>query len=155
MRWADHTLAKDVQDQVGVATLPGVSWIGGDHLVVWKTVRTDPQKEQIVMDLIRALTSVESQVRLHRETTILPSRLEAYIQLDFQPQEMNAVLEKVLQTARPHPPIRLWRRIESMLVDMLSDIEYSVLEFRTQAVTDIVSTKLADYEKRFSLILGS
>jgi hypothetical protein len=68
---------------------------------------------------------------------------------------MNAVLEKVLQTARPHPPIRLWRRIESMLVDMLSDIEHHVLEFQTQTVNEIVETKLADYEKRFSLILGS
>jgi multiple sugar transport system substrate-binding protein len=152
---ATQSVAKDVHGQVGVVTVPGVSWIGGDHLVVWKTVRADPQKEQAAVDLIRSLTSVESQVRLHRETTILPSRLEAYIQLDFQPEEMNAVLEKVLQTARPHPPIRLWRRIESMLVDMLSDIEHHVLEFRAQTVTDIVETKLAEYEKRFSLILGS
>jgi ABC-type glycerol-3-phosphate transport system substrate-binding protein len=151
---ADNSLAKELENQIAVATVPGVSWIGGDHLVVWKTVRTDPQKEQAAVDLVRSLASVENQVRLHRETTILPSRLEAYAQLDFQPGDMNAVLERVLQTARPHPPIRLWRRIESMLTDMLGDIAHSVLEFQSQSVAEIVETKLAEYETRFSLILG-
>lgn len=150
----DGLLAQDQQNNIGVTTLPGVSWIGGDHLVIWKTVRTDPQKERIAVDLIRSLTSVENQVRLHRETTILPSRLEAYAQLDFQPAEMNAVLEKILQTARPHPPIRLWRRIESMLTDMLGDIAHYVLEYQAQSVDEIVEARLADYENRFSLILG-
>ena len=151
---ADNSLPKDMQNQIGVSTVPGVSWIGGDHLVIWKTVRTDPQKEQATVDLVRSLTSVENQVRLHHETTILPSRLEAYAQLDFQPDGLNAVLEKVLQTARPHPPVRLWRRIESMLTDMLGDIAHSVLEFKTQSVTEIVETKLTECETRFSLILG-
>ncbi len=150
----NYPLAKDVHDQIDVARVPGVSWIGGDHLVIWKTVRTDPQKERVAVELIRSLTSVESQVRIHRETTILPSRLEAYVHLDFQPQAMNAVLETVLQTARPHPPIRLWRRIESMLVDMLSDLEHHVLEFQAQSVPELVEAKLAEYEKQFSLILG-
>ena len=148
-------LSSEIRSHVGVTTVPGASWIGGDHLVVWKTIRADHLKEQAAVDLIRSLTSVENQVRLHRETTILPVRLDAYAQLEFEPEGMNAVLEKILQTARPHPPIRLWRRIESMLADMLSDIARSVLDFQNQRVDEIVEAKLTDYEQRFSLILGS
>jgi multiple sugar transport system substrate-binding protein len=149
-----NELAEDLHSVIGVAPVPGISWIGGDHIVVWKTVRTDPMKEAAAVDLIRSLTSVENQVRLSRETTILPVRLDAYPQLEFQPAEMRVTLEKIMQEARPHPPMRLWRRIESMLVDMLGDIARSALQSAEGKVTEIVEAKLAEYEKRFSLILG-
>ena len=147
-------LSENIRDHIGVATLPGVSWIGGDHLVVWKTVRFDPPKENAALDLIRSLTSVENQIRLSREDMILPARLDAYPDLEFQPEGMRPVLEKILQTARPHPPARLWRRIESMLTDMLSDIARNVINFPKQPVAEIVEPKLAEYEKRFSLLLS-
>jgi ABC-type glycerol-3-phosphate transport system substrate-binding protein len=137
-----------------VAALPGVSWIGGDHLVIWKTVRFDALKERAALDLIHSLASVENQIRLSRETTILPARLDAYADLEFQPEGMRPVLEKILQTARPHPPARLWRRIESMLADMLCDIARNVINFRKQSVAEIVEPKLAEYEKRFLLLLN-
>jgi multiple sugar transport system substrate-binding protein len=149
-----NNLSENIRDQIRVASVPGVSWMGGDHLVIWKTVRFDPPKENAALDLIRSLTSVENQIRLSRETTILPARLDAYTDLEFQPEGMRPVLEKILQTARPHPPARLWRRIESMLTDMLSDIARNVMNFRKQSVAEIVEPKLAEYEKRFSLILS-
>jgi ABC-type glycerol-3-phosphate transport system substrate-binding protein len=149
-----NTLSERVRDHIGVASVPGASWIGGDHLIIWKTVRFDPSKENAALDLIRSLTSVENQIRLARETTILPARLDAYTELEFQPEGMRPMLEKILQTARPHPPARLWRRIESMLADMLSDIARSVMNLRNQSVAEIVEPKLAEYEKRFSLLLS-
>jgi ABC-type glycerol-3-phosphate transport system substrate-binding protein len=149
-----NAISEGIRDHIGVAAIPGVSWIGGDHLVIWKTVRFDPRKENAALDLIRSLTSVENQIRLARETTILPARLDAYTELEFQPEGMRPVLEKILQTARPHPPARLWRRIESMLADMLSDIARSVMNLRNQSVAEIVEPKLAEYEKRFSLLLS-
>jgi multiple sugar transport system substrate-binding protein len=149
-----NTLSEGIRDHISVAAIPGVSWIGGDHLVIWKTVRFDHRKENAALDLIRSLTSVENQIRLARETTILPARLDAYTELEFQPEGMRPVLEKILQTARPHPPARLWRRIESMLADMLSDIARSVINVRNQTVAEIVEPKLAEYEKRFSLLLS-
>ncbi len=84
------------------------------------------------MDLISSLTSVENQVRIQRETTILPARLDAYSQLEFQPEGMRAILENILQTARPHPTVRLWHRIESMLVEMFGNIANTVLRFPDQ-----------------------
>jgi ABC-type glycerol-3-phosphate transport system substrate-binding protein len=117
-------------------------------------VRAEPEKEQAAVALIESLSSAENQIRLHRETTILPARLDAYPDLEFQPEGMRPVLERILQVARPHPPTRLWRRIESMLVDMLFDIGRSVMDFQKQEPAEIVEAKLADYERRFSLVLG-
>jgi ABC-type glycerol-3-phosphate transport system substrate-binding protein len=149
-----NALSDEVRGVVGVAPVPGVSWIGGDHLVVWKTVRADGWKERGAVELIRWLTTTENQARLQRETTILPARLDAYPELDFQPDGMKPALEKILQTARPHPSIRLWRRVESMLTDLLYEIGRNVLNFPNQPVAEIVESKLADEEKRFALILG-
>jgi ABC-type glycerol-3-phosphate transport system substrate-binding protein len=148
-----NTLPEIRRDLIGVAALPGVSWIGGDHLVVWKTVRLDTHKESASLELIRSLTSVENQARLFREARILPSRLDAYAELEFQPEGMRPVLEKILQTARPHPPARLWRRTESMLVDMLCEIAREVMDSPTLDVQEIVERQAADYEERFSLFL--
>jgi ABC-type glycerol-3-phosphate transport system substrate-binding protein len=149
----DNTVPETFRDLIGVAALPGMSWIGGDHLVIWKTVRFDPQKEKAAVELIRSLISVENQIRLFREARILPARLDAYAELEFQPAGMRPVLEKILQTARPHPPARLWRRTESMLVDMLCGTADHVIDVPTSSVAEIVEQKCTEYEKRFSLFL--
>lgn len=151
---ANGVLAESLRGQIGVASVPGVPWIGGDHLVAWRSVRTDPDKERAALALIESLSSAENQARLYREATILPARLDAYPDLEFQPEGMRSVLERILQVARPHPPTRLWRRIESLLVDMLSDITRSVMDFQKQEPAEIVEAKLADYERRLSLVLG-
>jgi multiple sugar transport system substrate-binding protein len=151
---ATNTMADELREKIGVAATPGIPWIGGDHLVIWKTARADTAKERAAVDLIRSFVSVENQVRLSRETTILPARLDAYPQLEFQPEGMRAVLEKTLKIARPHPSLRLWRRIESMLADMFGEIARSVLQSPQREAVEIVEPKLAEYEKRFSLILG-
>jgi len=149
-----NTMTDEIRDSIGVASVPGISWIGGDHLVIWKTIRTDPEKEQAAVELIRTLTSIENQIRIQRETTILPARLEAYSQLEFQPEGMRTILEDILQTARPHPTVRLWHRIESMLVEMLGNITNAVIRFPDQKVKDIVEAKLDEYEKRFTIMIG-
>jgi ABC-type glycerol-3-phosphate transport system substrate-binding protein len=136
-----------------VATVPGVPWIGGDHLVVWKTVRADLKKEKAALDLICSMTSTENQTRLQREASILPARLDAYTDLEFEPADLKIVLEKVLQTARPHPPLHLWRRMESMLLDMLVEIAREVVNSPGQSVAEIVEAKLAAHEKRLSVVL--
>jgi multiple sugar transport system substrate-binding protein len=149
----ENTLSEALRDLIGVSALPGVSWIGGDHLVLWKTVRLEQQKEKSAVDLIRSLISVENQIRLFQEARILPARLDAYVNLEFQPEGMRAVLEKILQTARPHPPARLWRRTESMLVDMLCEIADKVMDSPRSDVAAMVEQKTAEYERRFSLFL--
>ena len=147
-------IPEEFRDQIGVAAIPGVPWIGGVHLVTWRSVRLDPEKERAAVALVESLSSAKNQVRLYRENTILPARLDAYVDLEFQPEGMRPILERILQVGHPHPPTRLWRRIESLLVDMLFDIARSVMDFQKQEPAEIVEAKLADYERRLALVLG-
>src|SRR4030095_2307453 len=37
--------SQETRENTAVTTLPGIPWIGGDHLVIWKNVRADAQQE--------------------------------------------------------------------------------------------------------------
>jgi multiple sugar transport system substrate-binding protein len=143
----------EMRENVAVTTLPGVPWIGGDHLVVWKNVLVDAGHEKSALDLVNYLSKRETQIQLFEAENILPARADAYDELTFPLETTNPTLQKVLQTGRPHPALRLWRRIEAFLDDMLLDIGSSVLRQPTLSPSDIASQMLDDYEQKLSAVL--
>jgi hypothetical protein len=66
---------------------------------------------------------------------------------------MKPALEKILRTGRPHPALRLWRRIEAFLDEMLLEIGTTVLKPTTVSPSDITLQMLGDYEQRLSAVL--
>ena len=145
--------SQEMRENMAVTTLPGVPWIGGDHLVVWKNVLTDAEHEKSALGLVTFLSKRETQVELFKLENILPSRADAYAELTFPLATTKATLEKILQTGRPHPALRLWRRIEAFLDEMLLEIGKSVLRQPTVSPSDIARQMLNDYEQNLSAVL--
>jgi ABC-type glycerol-3-phosphate transport system substrate-binding protein len=145
--------SQEMRENMAVTTLPGVPWIGGDHLVVWKNVLTDTGHEKSALDLLTFLSKKETQIELFNLENILPSRADAYAELTFPLATTKATLEKILQTGRPHPALRLWRRIEAFLDEMLLEIGKSVLRQPTVSPSDIARQMLNDYEQNLSAVL--
>jgi multiple sugar transport system substrate-binding protein len=145
--------SQEMRENMAVTTLPGVPWIGGDHLVVWKNVLTDAEHEKTALDLVTFLSKKETQVELFNLENILPSRADAYAELIFPLATTKATLEKILQTGRPHPALRLWRRIEAFLDEMLLEIGKSVLRQPTVSPSEIARQMLNDYEQNLSAVL--
>jgi len=145
--------AQEMRENVAVTTLPGVPWIGGDHLVVWKNVLADAEHEKAALDLVKYLSKRETQIELFRVENILPARADAYDELTFPLDTTHPTLQKVLQTGRPHPALRLWRRIEAFLDEMLLDIGSSVLRQPTVSPSDTAMQMLDDYEQKLSAVL--
>lgn len=145
--------SQEVRENIAVTTLPGVPWIGGDHLVVWKNVLANPEQEKAALELLKYLSKRETQVELYKVQEVLPARRDAYDELTFPLATTKSTLEKVLHTGRPHPALRLWRRIEAFLDEMLLDIGSSVLKQPTVAASDIASQMLNDYEQKLSAVL--
>ncbi len=142
-----------MRENVEMSTLPGVPWIGGDHLVVWKNVLADKGHEHAALDLVAFLSRKETQVEYFNLENILPARMDAYEELTFPLQTTKPALKKILQTCRPHPALRLWRRIEAFLDEMLLDIGSSVLRQPSLSPSDIAGPMLNDYEKKFTAVL--
>jgi len=145
--------SQEMRDNFAVTTLPGVPWIGGDHLVIWKNVLSDPDHEKAAMDLVRFLGQKETQVKYFEVENVLPARADAYEELTFPLETTAAAVQTILKTGRPHPPLRLWRRIEAFLDEMLLDIGSSVLRQPAVAVSEITERMLAEYEYKLAAVL--
>lgn len=145
--------SQEMRENVAVTILPGVPWIGGDHLVIWKNVLSDAAQERSALDLVAYLSKRETQIELFKLENILPARADAYDELTFPLDTTHAILQTILQTGRPHPPLRLWRRIEAFLDEMLLDIGTSVLRQPTASPSDLAMQMLEDYEKKLSAVL--
>jgi len=142
-----------MHDNLGVTTLPGVPWIGGDHLVVWKNVLTDAKHEHAALELVRFLSKRETQIQLFNLEGILPARADAYGELTFPLETTVPTVQRILKTGRPHPTLRLWRRIEAFLDDMLLDIGSTVLRQYNVSPAGIVHQMLNEYEQKLSAVL--
>jgi multiple sugar transport system substrate-binding protein len=145
--------SQEMRENVAVTTLPGIPWIGGDHLVIWKNVLTDAKHERAALDLVHYLSKRETQIQLFNIENILPARMDAYDNLAFPLETTKPTLEKILKTGRPHPALRLWRRIEAFLDEMLLDIGKAVLKPSAVSPSDITLQMLDDYEKKLSAVL--
>jgi multiple sugar transport system substrate-binding protein len=144
---------QEMRDNVAVTTLPGVPWIGGDHLVVWKNVLADAEHEKVALDLVTYLSKKETQIQLFKIENILPARADAYDELTFPLDTTNPTLQKILNTGRPHPTLRLWRRIEAFLDEMLLDIGSAVLRQPTVSPSEIAMQMLDEYEQKLAAVL--
>ena len=145
--------SQQMRENVAVTTLPGVPWIGGDHLVIWKNVLTDRESERSALDLVTYLSQKETQIKYFQLENILPSRVDAYDKLTFPLETTKPVLQKILETGRPHPSLRLWRRIEAFLDEMLLDIGSTVLRQPNISPSDTAMHMLEEYAKKFTAVL--
>ena len=145
--------SQEIREHVAVTTLPGVPWIGGDHLVIWKNVLPNAEREKAALDLVSYLSRKETQIRLFQVENILPARADAYDEVTFPLATTRPTLQRILKTGRPHPPIRLWRRIEAFLDEMLLDIGSMVLRQPTVPPSDVAMPMLEQYAQKLSAVL--
>jgi ABC-type glycerol-3-phosphate transport system substrate-binding protein len=155
---ADELLAspytsQELRENLAVTALPGVPWIGGDHLVIWKNVHADSEVERVALDLVQYLTACDTQVQFFKTANVLPARLDAYPQIEFSLATSTETMQKILTTGRPHPPVRLWRRIEAFLEDMLLDIGNTVLRQPTVPAAETAKRMLTEYEEKLFALL--
>ncbi|MBK9208313.1 MAG: extracellular solute-binding protein [Anaerolineales bacterium] len=144
---------QEVRDNLGMTTPPGVPWIGGDHLVIWKSVRANAELEQSALDLLRFLSKKETQLEFYKLENILPARIDAYSEIKFSLDSTAATIQRILQTGRPHPTLQLWRRIEAFLNEMLTDIGSAVLRKPETSASEIAERMLAEYEQKLAAML--
>jgi multiple sugar transport system substrate-binding protein len=155
---ADELLAspytsQELRENLAVTTLPGISWVGGDHLVIWKNVHADAEVENAALNLVEYLSARDTQVQFFKVANALPARLDAYPEIAFSLDTSAETMQRILKTGCPHPPVRLWRRIETFLDDMLLDIGSTVLRQPTVPAAETAKRMLAEYEEKLFALL--
>jgi multiple sugar transport system substrate-binding protein len=143
-----------VIENVGVAPLPGVPWLGGSTLVAWREVRMNLEQERAAVDLVKFLASPASQVKLANAQNGIPVRVESLPQLAYSVPAFRAAVEQSVRTGRTYPPVRLWVRIMNDLRNVFDLIAAEVIENQDTEVEQIIRRRLKPLETRLNLMLS-
>ncbi len=118
-----------VTQNLGVVPMPGVPWIGGDSLVVWRHSQVIPAHERTAVDLVAFLVGREAQgVHARSADVQLPTRPDAFQAIPLPDTTATRAVIRSLQTGRAYRPAALWGRFESQMSTGLGRIAQDILD---------------------------
>lgn len=145
---------RGVVDNLGIASLPGVPWIGGSNLVIWNETRMFPIQEKAALTLVRFLADVNAQIGYATDQKVIPARIEALAGMEFETPQFKEVCEKSLRTGRSYHAGPGWMRMLSELRRRFDAITTEVLSDRESDVDRILEKHLVPVAERFKLLIS-
>jgi multiple sugar transport system substrate-binding protein len=143
----------DVRKFTQTALLPGVPWVGGDNLVIWRHARGDPHQERAALELVSFLVAPQTQVALYQLEKSLPVRWDALSQLQFIPESLNKTAPAALKKGRPHQPISLWRVVEYRIGQGLDAVAADLFADPATDIDAAIRSRLEPVALRLDLTL--
>jgi ABC-type glycerol-3-phosphate transport system substrate-binding protein len=152
------TVLKDsdarVLGNLGIAVMPGVPWVGGSNVVIWREAQAYPARERAALQLASWLVSPSTQVEYAAASDSIPARAEALPHVQYAQVSLNQVFDTTLRTGRSYRP-------SPVLVRMVDDLSYAfdavtadVLADATLDINQAVSRHLDPLARKFNLMLA-
>ena len=151
-RSRSNELAAEVRDNLGTTVLPGVPYVGGSNLVIWK--HTPSNKAALALKLVRFLTGRRAQALFAQRSGIPPGRLEAIADTFFVEEPFKAIVT-ALQTGRSYRSLERWGVVEDKLAPALVEIQSEVMANPTNDLDAIIFRHLDPVAEKLDLILGN
>jgi multiple sugar transport system substrate-binding protein len=139
------------RDRLGVCLPPGVPFVGGSDLVMWRHT----QRPHVAMELIRFLTSHRVQSSYLELIGQLPVRMDA---VNTERQANDPVYQTMLaalHTGRSFPSISMLGLVEGRLVDAGPHIWSEIFSTPDADIPTIVHHTLDRVAKRLNITLAS
>lgn len=112
-----------VRENLGVASLADIPWIGGGSLVIWDYTRGNLSQEKASVDLVKFLASRETNVHYCRTSGSMPSRMDALHEMYPVGNPTREAIMLAATKGRNYPNnIPSWRRIEQQLSDAMGSV---------------------------------
>ena len=146
--------ASQVLENLGAAVMPGVPWIGGSNLVVWREAQMHPDRERAALLLADWLVSPSTQIKHAALSNTVPARSEALPYVQFEPASLGKVYDQALRTGRSYKPARIWVRMLNDLSRSFDAITADILADATLGVGQTLSAHLDHLADRFNLMLS-
>jgi ABC-type glycerol-3-phosphate transport system substrate-binding protein len=143
-----------VVENLGVAPVPGVPWIGGTNIVLWKEVSMNPEQEQAALDLVKFLSTTKAQIKTAAAEYLIPARVEALAQHAFTVEAFRAAVEYSMRKGRAYPTLGLWMRIVNELRPVLEQITAEALADPGEEIEKILQRRLVPLADRLRLMLA-
>lgn len=151
--WLQGSLhvAPDVEAHTRYALPPGVPYLGGSQLIIWKHVRQPGP----ALTLLRYLASADVQRQFIQSTGLLPTRVAVLSQDIFQHDPFYQRVAAGLTQARAFPAFPLWGLVEKRLTETFTAIWEEILASPAPDIHAIVDQHLFAVARRLNVTLAS
>jgi multiple sugar transport system substrate-binding protein len=145
-------VAPEVREQLGSAVLPGVPWIGGSNLVVWREAQMYPGIDRAAVALVKFLTSHAAQLKYALTADAIPARQTALAQLRLEPAALTETFKQSLRVGRCYRPVLIWVR---MINDLSRAFDAMTAEVLAQHdIDEALGKHLTPLAQRYNLMLS-
>jgi multiple sugar transport system substrate-binding protein len=141
---------KVVSQNTGIAVQPGIPFVGGSNLVIWK--HATPAQESVAVDLVRFLTSTENMMIQFQKARYTPANLDALNQVELD--QTYVPLTQSLKAGRALKRVPLWGLVEDKLVKALNQIWQTIFASPEPDVEQIIKNTLLPLEERLNITLS-
>ncbi len=145
----ERLLPPEMRPNVGVALLPGVPFVGGLHLVIWKHSRRRSRAIKLIQFLLSNRASRELFPLFG-----LPTQVEMLDTPPFSTEPHYRVMGQALKTGRSFPGGQTWGLVESRLTDVLPVVWRQVLAAPEPDVGGILAAHLEPLAQQLASELG-
>lgn len=149
--------AKDVasfapyRDKLGLAAMPGVNFVGGSNLVMWKHI--SPQMERYAISLLEYLASPQVQYDFNIRHSIFPARLESLQKV--KKETAFAPVMDAIMAGRSFHKFRLWGLVEDKLTTAISNIWQALYSQENPNIETEIANVLDPLERRLQLTISN
>ena len=143
-------VSKKVSQNTGIAVQPGIPFVGGSDLVIWKHV--PPAQEAVAVELVRFLTSTENMMTQFQNARYTPANLDALNQVELD--QTYVPLTQSLKTGRALKRVPLWGLVEDKLVKALNQIWQTIFATPDPKIDQIIEDALLPLEERLNITLS-
>jgi multiple sugar transport system substrate-binding protein len=136
-----------VHANLGVAQLPGVSFVGGHNLVVWKYSR----QRQAALRLVKFLSSQAAEPGVYPDFG-LPIRENGWTLPPFDTPQFGSFRDS-LNAGRCFQNSPLWALVEKRLAELMPELWLQVIKNPSQS-DSIVESQLVNLAKRLEMAIS-
>jgi ABC-type glycerol-3-phosphate transport system substrate-binding protein len=141
-----HGTSPFTLSRIGVALLPGPSFVGGTNLITWKHVTYE--HEQLAVELVRHLVTSPALLNFYHHVGLLPARRDLLAQPPFSTDPHYGKIIEAIEAGRPHSRIAMWGLVEDRLTTVLANIWSEVRADPTQNIAALVERQIVPLAKR-------
>jgi multiple sugar transport system substrate-binding protein len=132
-------MKRKLDSGLGMALLPGPSFIGGSSLVVWK----NSPNVQAALSLAQYLLQTEPQIEYAGQVGLMPVREDLFAQEPYRSDLFWTMASHGMRIGRSFPFCKSWGLIESRLADGFAAVWRELLKNPAANPVDVLTAQLA------------
>jgi len=140
-----------VVNNSGVTFPPGVPFVGGTNLVIWKHSRNARE----ALGLIRFLTSQKEQTFYSHSTGLLPVRQDVLSASENANDPLYKALSLGFQRGHSFRMFHLWGLVEDRLTNVIGVIWQELLSHPEADLKSVIDKRLTALARQLDLVLSS